>query len=122
MLPGGGVLSGGGVISTGGDVRPVGGGATAVAPGTAYEGGDDAWFDQIKSPSPDGSMRGPCQLAHPAIAVPIAPHNTAYRTRVVVFADISLRHSENPISAVLPIPHLSVRRSSNPARQRARDS
>jgi hypothetical protein len=65
------------------------GGATTVPPGVAYVEANGAWLDQINNCSPEGSMRGPCQLAQPDTIAHIATASDAYPNRVVDLADIS---------------------------------
>jgi hypothetical protein len=81
----------GGETNAGGKAGLAGDGATTAPPGTAYGETVGGWLDQMNSRSPDGSIRGPCQLAQPAIMAHIPTANATKLTRVVNFANISLK-------------------------------
>ncbi|MEX2309925.1 MAG: hypothetical protein WD738_20300 [Pirellulales bacterium] len=79
---GGTLITGGALITgapTGGATNGDGDEITGAGGPTSVGGGDS--FGQIRSRSPDGSMRGSCQLAQPAI---VAVQQQSARTRMQV--------------------------------------
>jgi hypothetical protein len=85
---------GGGAVTTG---APGGGAATTAA---------GAWSGQMKKLSPDGSIRGPCQLAHPANSAAQASKAMRTSTRVGSFG------------AMQQWPSVPARQSTSPTKYR----
>jgi hypothetical protein len=106
MFPNGATTGGAGGATT----APGGAGATgAVAGGTATTGAGVS-FGQIKIRSPDGSMRGTCQLAQPAAVI-------AQHIRAPARMRTGFRNSDN-IPGAVHAGHVPIRKrpdSNSPA-------